>query len=84
MTVRARFIVHSVTDFGNHQVVNAGAVYSDDPTDPNYSFSQATPDAHLSMTITNPDAFGFFKAKQAYDIDFAAAGPTPGGANVTA
>ena len=60
MSVVARLLVREVEDFGTHQVVKAGAVYSSDPTDPNYSFSQATPHAELTMTITNPAAFGAF------------------------
>lgn len=68
MSVRARMTVQSVTDFGRHQQIKLAAVYSNNPDDPNRSFSQATPCASLDMTITNPDAFSQFKAGKTYDL----------------
>jgi hypothetical protein len=46
------------------------AVYSPDPTSENYAWSQATPSGSLSMTITNPGAFGHFKQGAEYYLDF--------------
>lgn len=45
-------------------------VYSSDPESPNYSFSQATPSGQIQMNISNPEAFGFFKLHEEYDIVF--------------
>lgn len=56
-----------------HLDVSAHAVYSPDPNAPNYSFSQATPNATLRMTITNPDAFKFFEEGKEIDIAMSAA-----------
>lgn len=44
------------------------AVYSDDPEDPNKSFSDATPSAFFQLVIDNPEAHGFFEPGQEYDI----------------
>jgi hypothetical protein len=50
--------------------VTLSAVYSSDPTTPNYSFSQATPTANLTMYINNPDAFAFFEGGGEYLLTF--------------
>ena len=49
--------------------VELRAVYSEDKNDPNYSYSQATPWGELKMSISNPDALGFFEVDKVYDID---------------
>ena len=78
-TVRARFYVQSITDHGqpqykSHEGVKTGeevkfhAVYSDDKSSPNYSYSEASPNASMSMLISNKDAWGFFKVGHAYDL----------------
>lgn len=54
----------------NNERVILTAVYSPDPADENYSYSQATPSAHLTMTINNPQAFGFFEKGQEYVLTF--------------
>jgi hypothetical protein len=48
------------------------AVYSSDPQSENYAWSQATPAASMSMTITNPQAFGHFVSGTDYYVDFTA------------
>lgn len=50
--------------------VKLSAVYSNDPTSPNYSFSQATPTANVTMFISNPDAFAFFEGGGEYLLTF--------------
>lgn len=70
MSLKARLSVQSVTDYGNYQSVHLTAVHSNDPASPNYSFSKFTPSAELKLTVTNPDAFGFFVAGQSYDLEF--------------
>ena len=66
--VRFRLHVSEVRDCDTYQFVRAHAVYSADPNDPNYSFSNATPQAELRFTITNPAAFGVFQARKFYDF----------------
>lgn len=46
--------------------VTLTAVYSSDPNDPNHSWSQATPSGQLTMYISNPAAWGFYKGGQEY------------------
>lgn len=36
----------------------------------NKSFSEATPSGLISLTITNPNAYGFFVANKEYYVDF--------------
>lgn len=45
-------------------------VFSDDPGDPNYSFSKATPTGEVRLTITNDAAFDAFKVGKQYLITF--------------
>lgn len=84
MTVRARLKVGSILENkdGEGKVMSKqitfGAVYSADPASPNYSFSQATPNAQLTMTITNPAAYETFLEGGEYDVDFTLVGePQP-------
>ena len=70
MSVQARMKVDSITDFGAHRQVKMSAVTTGDKDSPNYSYSKYTPQAELSMTITNPDAFNQFEAGKAYDLVF--------------
>lgn len=56
------------------ETVTFMAVYSSDPAQENYSFSQATPSASLSMYISNPAAFGSFVRDLEYCLDFSLAG----------
>lgn len=48
--------------------VTLEAVYSEDPEDPNYSYSEATPNATFTMTINNRDAIGYFVPGEVYNI----------------
>lgn len=48
--------------------IRLDAVYSDNPEDPNYSWSQATPFGNLTATISNPTARGFFTQGKKYLI----------------
>ena len=70
MTVSARMVCTHVTDFGSHREVFFSAVYSSDKSDPNYSYSRATPQGSLRLVITNPDAFEQFEPFHQYDLTF--------------
>lgn len=50
--------------------VTLNAIYSSDKSDPNYSYSQATPSAELKMEISNPLAAEFFKSGKKYLVTF--------------
>lgn len=77
--IRAKVNVNSVQEgFGPDdekvsESVNFHAVYSDDPNDPNYEWSEATPHLSGDMTINNPKAFNFFQRDQEYYLDFVVA-----------
>lgn len=50
--------------------ISLSAVYSEDKNSENYSFSQATPQLQLNMTINNPNAFETLKEGKEYYLDF--------------
>lgn len=73
MNITARMTAQTVTSQGEpkqYEQILLVAVYSDDPTSPNYAYSQATPCARMDMTITNPGAWGAFVEGQSYDLLF--------------
>ncbi len=70
MAVSARMVCANVNDFGSFREVFLNAVYSADKASPNYSFSQATPQASLKIVITNPGAFEQFKPNAVYNLVF--------------
>lgn len=62
-------------DGGVHsEQVTFKAIYSSSKDDPNRTFSAATPNLNLTMTITNKSALGAFVPGHIYDITFS---PTP-------
>lgn len=52
------------------EAVDLWAVHSNDPNDPNHTWSQATPSGHLNIVITNPVAWGHFEVGKKYYLDF--------------
>jgi hypothetical protein len=73
MHIKARLVANYIHEYGTPKLTETvyfNAVYSSDPTHPNYSFSQATPGAHMTMTISNPAAFGAFEQGKEYDLLF--------------
>lgn len=71
--MRAKMQCQSVTDFGTTEQVTLAAVYSSDPSSPNFVWSKASPSAQLSITISNPTARGHFKPGVEYFVDFSEA-----------
>ena len=82
MQINARFYCESVTQIGQplydatNGVIAAEkivlrAVYSSDKASPNYSYSEATPQASVELLITNKDVWGAFKPGHSYDAAFA-------------
>lgn len=87
MPLKARMYVASVLGRGlpghfgqepekSQEDVVLEAVYSDDPEDPNFTYSEATPQGSLTLTITNKDAFGFFEPGADYNIEIRKHVPT--------
>lgn len=87
LQIHAKFRVHDVqewkfNDNKTGELVKTGEqvfmspVYSSDPNSENYSYSQATPSGQISMSITNPGAWGFFERGGEYVIDFTKATAT--------
>ena len=75
-TMRARlrinFVQHPEPYPGMEPQVtlHASPVYSDDPADPNYTYSKYSPGGALMLLITNPDLVDKFKVGQIFDVDF--------------
>ena len=81
MVINARFYCESVTQIGapiygdgngamTAEKIVLRAVYSSDKASPNYSYSEATPQASVELLITNKDAWGAFKPGHCYDAAF--------------
>jgi hypothetical protein len=68
MSVRAKFRVQSVTDFGNVKQVKLVPV-TDDGIPENERFHKYTPSGSLEMTIDNPPAADYFKPQHEYYLD---------------
>lgn len=67
----SRVTVNPATEYSStSENVQLDAVYSEDPSSENYSFSTATPSAILTMHISNPDALGAFEEGKEYYLDF--------------
>jgi hypothetical protein len=71
MSVKARMVVTSI-NAENEFFVSVGLVpvYSSDPADPNYTYSQSTPSGQVTLNITNKAAFDEFSVGDLFDIDF--------------
>lgn len=65
--------VDNVEVYPNGESISLSAVYSEDKTSENYSYSVATPSAQLKMFIANPSAFGAFELGGEYIVDFSPA-----------
>lgn len=71
--MRAKFIVEKVEEqYGNEQVT-LWAVYGGETNEEDNQFSSATPAGQLQMTISNPNAKGFFEVGKKYYLDFSLA-----------
>jgi hypothetical protein len=68
--IRAKFRVTGITGEEGHETVTLKPVYSADPNSENYDYSKYTPSGSIEMTITNPDAFGFFDLRREVLIEF--------------
>ena len=53
-----------------YEMVKMSAVYSEDKNTEDNQFSEATPNGELTMTISNPNAFGFLQEGKSYYLDF--------------
>lgn len=74
-TMRAKMVVRSIDKSGNMERLMMGAVYKSgaypaDGTDEDNSFALWTPQADLSMTITNPALHGKFTVGDKFYVDF--------------
>lgn len=74
MSVRAKFKVQSVLDYGYSKTVKLSANY-DTSIPEDQRFAKATPCADITMTIDNPEASEQFKPGQAFYVDFTPISP---------
>lgn len=69
MSIKAKFICQSVTDFGTQKQVQLFAVTSG--SEENKSFSKFTPGGTLNITVDNETkASDFFQPKKEYYLTF--------------
>jgi hypothetical protein len=70
-TVRCKFLCTGVksTEWGAEQI-ELTPVWNPDPNTVNYAYWSATPQGRISLTLTNPDAFGDFEEGKEYYVDF--------------
>jgi len=66
--IKAKMHCHYVQKSEGVETLHAHPVYSG--SEENKSFSQATPSGNLSLTITNPEAFGVIKEGQDFYLNF--------------
>lgn len=76
-----RLAVSEVVLKEGREEVRMTVAHSNDPGDPNNSFSKFTPKADFYFTVTNPDAFGYFNPGTVYDL---AAVPSDSGLTLVA
>ena len=69
MSVRAKFRVISVEDFGYTKKVKLSPVQADDIPE-NQKFHKYTPSGSLEMSIDNPPAADQFKPGKDFYVDF--------------
>lgn len=68
--MRTKFIVESVTSFGNKSVTAKLRAVVGADSEENKSFSRLTPWASLEIQVTNPDSVDFFQPGEQYYLDF--------------
>ena len=68
--IQAKVKVNEITKTEYAETVKMNPVYSDDPSDENHSYSQATPSGEIKLAITNPSALGVFEVGKEYIVDF--------------
>ena len=70
MSTRAKFECISVTDYGASKEVKLNAVYSGSKNAEDNQFSKSTPTGNVTMNVSNPAVFDFFKPGSKYYLDF--------------
>lgn len=72
MSVRAKFRVNSVLDFGPSKEISMSPVYEGmlGDNEENKRFSKATPNGSFKMTVDNPYAYDQFAPGQEWYLDF--------------
>ncbi len=74
MSVRAKFVCESVTQYSNPgKSIKLRAVSDGSPE--NKAFFQSTPSAELTMAVVNPEAADQFVPGKSYYVDFTPADP---------
>lgn len=77
MSVRAKFRVTSILDYGVQKEISMQPVYEGSlgPNEENKRFSQATPNGSFKMTVDNPYASAQFAPGQEWYLDFSLVQP---------
>ncbi len=71
MSVRAKFRVNAVEDYGHSKKIKLNAVYEGElgPDEENKRFTKATPSGEFWMTVDNPFASDQFRPGQEWYIN---------------
>ena len=71
MKVTTRMLVRRVDSVSDEaKQIDLVPVYSDDKSNPNYSYSKGIPAGQVQLLITNPDAWPLFEEWSSIDITF--------------
>jgi hypothetical protein len=73
MKIRGKFTCESVTPEHGNETVRLRAVYAGEKNAEDNTFSEATPSAEVTMTISNKSAHGAFVPGKQYYADFSPA-----------
>lgn len=68
--MRAKLQIESVTLNGHSEQLKFRAVYGGGSNAEDNTFSEATPSAELTMSVTNKELHGKFKPGQKFYVDF--------------
>lgn len=75
-TIRAKVSVASFSESkptttpGGYESISMYAVKSGGDNPEDNAYAEATPSCSISMSVTNPECFGFFKQGKKYYVDF--------------
>jgi hypothetical protein len=70
MSFAARMKCSEVRRTDHAEYVTMNAVYSPDHTDPNYSWSQATPSGKIELTVSNKKLWGTINPGDVFQMEF--------------
>lgn len=68
-TGKCKFIVDSITDYGDKREVKLSSTYNNEKPDDNNFYNDTIDSGNIRLLITDPKEFKFFKPKECYFIE---------------